>query len=71
MKKLWMQVKILILNHLVVGANVDEIRKKLGAWTLDYRPDFTAKETDLDTFINWDKDFIGRENVKKTKAQIS
>ena len=41
------------------------LEKNWGAWTLDYRPDFTAKETGLDTFINWDKDFIGKENAKK------
>jgi dimethylglycine dehydrogenase len=28
------------------------LEKNWGAWTLDYRPDFTAKETGLDTFIN-------------------
>ena len=29
------------------------LEKNWGAWTLDYRPDFTAKETGLDAFINW------------------
>jgi dimethylglycine dehydrogenase len=41
------------------------LEKNWGAWTLDYRPDFTAKETGLDTFINWDKEFIGKENAQK------
>ena len=44
------------------------LEKNWGAWTLDYRPDFTAKETGLDSFINWDKDFIGKENAKKDKS---
>ena len=27
------------------------LEKNWGAWTLDYRPDFTAAESGLDTFI--------------------
>ena len=45
------------------------LEKNWGAWTLDYRPDFTAKETGLDTFINWDKDFIGKDNAKKDESK--
>ena len=37
------------------------VEKNWGAWTLDFRPDFTAAQSGLDTFIQWDKDFIGRE----------
>ena len=37
------------------------LEKNWGAWTLDYRPDFTAAQSGLDVFINWDKDFIGKE----------
>ena len=37
------------------------LEKNWGAWTLDFRPDFTAAESGLDTFINWDKDFIGKK----------
>lgn len=37
------------------------LEKNWGAWTLDYRPDFTAAQSGLDMFINWDKDFIGKE----------
>ena len=44
------------------------LEKNWGAWTLDYRPDFTAKETGLDTFINWDKEFIEKENAQKDKS---
>ena len=40
------------------------LEKNWGAWTLDYRPDFTAKEAGLDTFINWNKEFIGKEKAK-------
>ena len=36
------------------------LEKNWGAWTLDYRPDFTAAESGLDAFIQWDKDFIGK-----------
>ncbi len=37
------------------------LEKGWGAWTLDYRPDFTAGQSGLDAFINWKKDFIGKE----------
>ena len=36
------------------------LEKHWGVWTLDLRPDFTAAEAGLDTFINWDKGFVGR-----------
>ena len=42
--------------------------KNWGAWTLDYRPDFTAKETGLDAFINWDKEFIGKKYAKEDNS---
>ena len=44
------------------------LEKNWGAWTLDYRPDFSAKETGLDMFINWDKDFIGKEKAKSENS---
>lgn len=37
------------------------LEKGWGAWTLDYRPDFTAVESGLDFFINWGKEFVGKE----------
>jgi dimethylglycine dehydrogenase len=37
------------------------LEKNWGAWTLDFRPDFTAGESGLDVFINWNKNFIGKE----------
>ena len=43
------------------------LEKNWGAWTLDFRPDFTAKESGLDFFIDWNKDFIGKESAKKDK----
>ena len=36
------------------------LEKSWGVWTLDYRPDYTAAESGLDRFIQWDKDFIGK-----------
>ena len=36
------------------------LEKAWGVWTLDYRPDFTAAESGLDTFIQWDKEFVGK-----------
>jgi dimethylglycine dehydrogenase len=46
------------------------LEKNWGAWTLDFRPDFTAKESGLDFFINWNKDFIGKESAKKDKSKL-
>ncbi len=37
------------------------LEKGWGAWALDYRPDYTAAQSGLDAFINWDKPFVGRE----------
>ncbi len=37
------------------------LEKNWGAWTLDFRPDFTPAEAGLDAFIDWRKDFIGRD----------
>ena len=37
------------------------LEKAWGVWTLDYRPDFTAAESGMDVFINWKKDFVGKE----------
>jgi len=46
------------------------LEKNWGAWTLDYRPDFTAKESGLDFFIDWKKDFIGKEIAKKDNSNL-
>lgn len=37
------------------------LEKGWGAWALDYRPDYTAAQSGLDAFIDWDKPFVGRE----------
>ena len=37
------------------------LEKNWGAWTLDFRPDFTAAQSGLDAFIDWNKDFIGKD----------
>ncbi|MBM4231211.1 MAG: FAD-dependent oxidoreductase [Gammaproteobacteria bacterium] len=39
------------------------LEKHWGVWTLDYRPDYTAAEAGLDAFIDWRRDFIGRESA--------
>jgi dimethylglycine dehydrogenase len=43
------------------------LEKNWGAWTLEFRPDFTAAQSGLDIFINWDKDFIGKEAAVKER----
>jgi len=45
------------------------LEKNWGVWTMDFRPDFTAVESGLDTFINWDKNFIGKESTLNEKKQ--
>ncbi len=37
------------------------LEKAWGVWTLDFRPDFTAAESGMDAFINWKKEFVGKE----------
>ena len=37
------------------------LEKNWGVWTLDFRPDFTPAQSGLDAFIQWDKDFIGKQ----------
>ncbi len=45
------------------------LEKNWGAWTLDFRPDFTPAESGLDIFINWDKEFIGKQAAMKERAR--
>ncbi len=45
------------------------LEKNWGAWTLDFRPDFTAIESGLDMFIDWKKDFIGKEATLAEKEK--
>ncbi|WP_375280907.1 FAD-dependent oxidoreductase [Pseudooctadecabacter sp.] len=35
--------------------------RHFGSWMREFSPDYTAKETGMDRFIQWDKDFIGKE----------
>ena len=46
------------------------LEKSWGAWALDFRPDFTAKESGLDIFINWKKDFIGKKSAEKDNSNL-
>ena len=43
------------------------LEKSWGAWSLEFRPDFNAIESGMDVFINWDKDFVGKEATQKIK----
>ena len=45
------------------------LEKNWGAWTLDFRPDFTPAESGLDSFINWDKEFIGKQAAMEERAR--
>jgi dimethylglycine dehydrogenase len=44
------------------------LEKGWGAWGLDYRPDFDAVQSGLSAFINWKKDFVGKDATQKIKA---
>ncbi len=37
------------------------LEKGWGVWTLEYRPDFDAIQSGMDIFINWKKEFVGKE----------
>ena len=37
------------------------LEKGWGVWTMEYRPDFNAIESGMDAFINWNKNFVGKE----------
>jgi len=43
------------------------LEKGWGAWTLDFRPDFTPAESGLDAFIQWDKNFVGKAAAEKQR----
>ena len=45
------------------------LEKNWGAWTLDFRPDFTPAESGLDSFIDWDKEFIGKPAAMEERAR--
>ncbi|WP_425070857.1 GcvT family protein [Sagittula sp. S175] len=39
-----------------------------GSWGREFSPDYTAAETGLDRFIQWDKDFIGKARAEAEHA---
>ena len=43
------------------------LEKGWGVWTLEFRPDFNAVESGMDAFINWKKDFVGKEATLAAK----
>ncbi len=43
------------------------LEKGWGVWTLEYRPDFNAVESGLDAFIDWKKDFVGKDATLKAR----
>ncbi len=45
------------------------LEKGWGAWGLEFRPDFNAIESGMDVFINWKKDFIGKDATLKFKTE--
>ena len=45
------------------------LEKAWGAWGLEFRPDFNAIESGMDSFINWNKEFVGKEATAKFKAE--
>ena len=45
------------------------LEKGWGAWGLEFRPDFNVVESGMDAFINWNKDFVGKEATLAFKEQ--
>ena len=43
------------------------LEKGWGVWTLEFRPDFDAVESGMDAFINWNKEFVGKEATQAVK----
>ena len=43
------------------------LEKGWGVWLLEYRLDFNAVESGMDAFINWNKDFIGKDATLKAQ----
>jgi dimethylglycine dehydrogenase len=44
------------------------LEKGWGAWGLEFRPDFDAVESGMDAFIDWNKDFVGRQATEAARA---
>ena len=45
------------------------LEKGWGAWSLEFRPDFNAIEAGMDGFINWNKDFVGKDATLSFKTE--
>ena len=45
------------------------LEKGWGAWGLEFRPDFNAVESGMDAFINWKKDFVGKDATVEFKEK--
>ena len=45
------------------------LEKAWGAWSLEFRPDFNAVESGMAVFINWKKEFVGKEATLKFKEE--
>ncbi len=45
------------------------LEKGWGAWGLEFRPDFNAIEAGMDGFINWNKEFVGKQETLKVKEE--
>lgn len=45
------------------------LEKGWGVWTLEFRPDFNAVESGMDAFINWKKDFVGKEATETFRKE--
>ena len=45
------------------------LEKGWGVWTLDYRSDYTAAQSGLDSFIDWDKEFVGKVAAEAERLQ--
>ena len=44
------------------------LEKSWGVWNLDFRPDFDALQSGMDAYINWNKDFVGKEATQMLKT---
>ena len=45
------------------------LEKGWGAWAFEFRPDFNAVESGMDVFINWKKEFVGKEATLNFKEE--
>ena len=45
------------------------LEKGWGAWGLEFRPDFNAVESGMDSFINWNKEFVGKAATQSFKEE--